>query len=487
MPNDSGCGEPGVGVVVAPGGVVVVADEGEGEPGLGHLGGAERRVLVLVVALEREAADLGAVEQGEVQPGPVDPEAVEEAVGAAGAEVGRAPERAAVGQRDRLEVVGREEVDVGPEPGLAVEPGRGQPVVVAGGHEHREGVELGEGGLDEAHGVGAEPVVLVEVAGDQERVDLTVEADLHDVGERVADVGPPAAPDLGPRPGERDIEVDVGHHGELDRHGKTLKRGCDRNRGPVRSSGRAVEGVRTIRGMAAERLRSESRETGCVPIRSRMAVETRWVRYGRDAAEALRAEIVAAKGAEPLAPVTVVVPSNHVGVAARRLLASGRLGPTTSSPDGVGLVAVTFLTTYRLAELLGAPVLAGEGRRPVSTPVITAAMRRALHADAGHVRARRGAPGDRVGPRRLLPRAPRPVPGGAPCRSAGTGRRARDVVRLQGAARAVLETAWYDEEDLMAAAATGPRRGVAARRRRIGRSSSSPSGCRATPPSSCEP
>ena len=320
-----------------------------------------------------------------MQTGPVDPEAVEEAVGAPGAEVGGAPERAAVDQRDRLEAVRREEVDVGPEPGLAVEPGRRQPVVVAGGHEHGEGIELGEGGLDEAHGVGAEPVVLVEVAGDQERVDLAVEADLDDVGERVAHVGPPAATDLGPRPGERDIEVDVGHHGELDRHAKTLKRGCDRNRGPVPlgpASGRTLsEGLRTIR---------------------RMAVETRWVRYGRDAAEALQAEIVAAKGAEPLAPVTVVVPSNHVGVAARRLLASGRLGPTTSSPDGVGLVAVTFLTTYRLAELLGAPVLAGEGRRPVSTPVITAAVRaRARPPMPGMFGAGRRAPGHRVRPRRL--------------------------------------------------------------------------------------
>ena len=78
---------------------MVVTDEGEGESGLGHLSGTERRVLVLVVALEREAADLGAVEEGEVQAGPVDSEAVEEAVGATGAEVGRAPERAAVGQR----------------------------------------------------------------------------------------------------------------------------------------------------------------------------------------------------------------------------------------------------------------------------------------------------------------------------------------------------------------------------------------------------
>ena len=57
---------------------------------------------VLVVALEREAADLGAVEEAEVQTGPVDPEVVEEAVGAAGPEVGGAPERAAVDQRDGL-------------------------------------------------------------------------------------------------------------------------------------------------------------------------------------------------------------------------------------------------------------------------------------------------------------------------------------------------------------------------------------------------
>ena len=298
---------------------------------------------------------------------------------------------------DRLEVVGREEVDVGAEPGLAVEPRRGQPVVVAGGHEHRDRVELGEGGLDEAHGVGAEPVVLVEVAGDQERVDLTVEADLDHVGERVAHVGPPAAPDLGSRPCERDIEVDVGHHGELDRHGKTLRRGCDRNRGPVvrAQAWRGLsEGVRTIR---------------CV------TVETRWVRYGKEAAEALRAEIVAAKGAEPLAPSPSSCPPTTSAWRPAACSRPAAWAPPPRHRTASGLVAVTFLTTYRLAELLGAPVLAGEGRRPVSTPVITAAMRRALHADAGMFGPGRGAPCDRVGPRRLVPRAPRPVPWGTPC------------------------------------------------------------------------
>lgn len=44
---------------------------------------------------------------------------------------------------------------------------------------------------------------------------------------------------------------------------------------------------------------------------------------------------------------------------------------------------MNFLTPYRLAELLGSAPLAGTGRRPVSTPVIAAALRAALTADPG--------------------------------------------------------------------------------------------------------
>ena len=84
--------------------------------------------------------------------------------------------------------------------------------------------------------------------------------------------------------------------------------------------------------------------------------------YGRAAAEALRARDRAGEAGSPLAPVTVVVPGNSVGVAARRLLASGELGPVSSA--GTGLIGVTFLTAYRLAELLAAPRLAAAGRRP---------------------------------------------------------------------------------------------------------------------------
>ena len=65
-------------------------------------------------------------------------------------------------------------------------------------------------------------------------------------------------------------------------------------------------------------------------------------RYGTAAVDALADAVARAKGGEPLRPVTVVVPSNYVGVAARRALARRH-----------GVAAVAFVTLYRLAELLG--------------------------------------------------------------------------------------------------------------------------------------
>jgi len=187
-----------------------------------------------------------------------------------------------------------------------------------------------------------------------------------------------------------------------------------------------------------------------------MGVGIEWVGYGRDAAEALRARIAIAKGGEPLAPVTVVVPSNQVGVAARRLLASGALGPVCGR--GTGLVGVTFLTPYRLAELLGAARLAASGRRPVSTPVLAAAIRASLAEDPGLFRPVAAHPATETALaaayrelRDLSPEALVAVSTG--------GERAADVVRLHRAARARLEGAWYDEEDLMASAAEALRAG----------------------------
>ena len=112
-----------------------------------------------------------------------------------------------------------------------------------------------------------------------------------------------------------------------------------------------------------------------------MSVDLVTVPYGDAAARALFDAVVAGKHGDALAPVTVVVPSNYVGVAARRLLAGGMLGRVTEGGDGIA--GVTFLTTYRLAELIGAPRLAGAHRRPVSTPVLAAPVRAVLAAAHG--------------------------------------------------------------------------------------------------------
>lgn len=173
------------------------------------------------------------------------------------------------------------------------------------------------------------------------------------------------------------------------------------------------------------------------------------VPYGRPAAEALRTAVAEAKGGDPLAPVTVVVPSNHVGVTVRRLLASGALGPVTER--GTGVAGVTFVTVFRLAELLGAAALAGAGRRPVSTPVITAAVRAVLGREPGlfaPVAAHPATEAALVASYREL----RDLPEAALGAIARTGPRAADVVRVHRATRAALVERWSDEEDLMAAA-----------------------------------
>ena len=89
-----------------------------------------------------------------------------------------------------------------------------------------------------------------------------------------------------------------------------------------------------------------------------MTVELVTTPYGAPSHEALRSLVDRHQRDDRLAPVTVVVPSNYVGIAARRALGRSR-----------GVAAVTFLTTYRLAELLGAGRLAATGRRP---PVVAA-------------------------------------------------------------------------------------------------------------------
>ncbi len=180
-----------------------------------------------------------------------------------------------------------------------------------------------------------------------------------------------------------------------------------------------------------------------------VSVDIRWVRYGRPASEALRSAITLAKGDEPLAPVSIVVPSNYVGVATRRLLASGAIGAICTGASG--MAAVGFVTVYRMAELLGSTRLAASGRRPVSTPVIAAALRGALTDRPGifaPVAEHAATETALIAAYREL----RDLPDSALDALATRSNRAADVVRLHRAARAALETDFYDEEDLLATA-----------------------------------
>ena len=91
----------------------------------------------------------------------------------------------------------------------------------------------------------------------------------------------------------------------------------------------------------------------------------RAVPFGPEAARALADEIDAAQRDDPLAAVVVVVSRATVGLAMRRLLASGDLGPRPSGRRG-GVLNVRFVTLPGLADELGAPVLVAAGRQPAS-------------------------------------------------------------------------------------------------------------------------
>lgn len=171
--------------------------------------------------------------------------------------------------------------------------------------------------------------------------------------------------------------------------------------------------------------------------------------YGPAAAAALHGEISAAKRGDPLAPVCVVVPANSVGVAVRRLLASGELGPITRA--GAGVVGVAFLTVFRVAELLASPRLAAAGRRPVSTPVVAAAVRAVLAGEPGLF----GPVAEHPATEEALVRTHRElsdVTASDLDLLAAQSERAREVVRIHRAVTAALAAQWYSEHDLMTAA-----------------------------------
>ncbi len=186
-----------------------------------------------------------------------------------------------------------------------------------------------------------------------------------------------------------------------------------------------------------------------------------FVPFGPDAARALRDAVLEAKQGDPLAPVTVAVPSNYAGLSLRRRLGSGDLSLSALTGRD-GLLNVQFLVLARVAELLGAPALAANGRRPLTGPVRAEALRVALANHPGVFRDVAEHPATERSLNSTL-RDLRAAPETALDAVAAHSERAASVVDLY---RSVRETtaAYYDEEDLAESAARAVRAGTPALR-----------------------
>ncbi|HEX5368678.1 MAG TPA: hypothetical protein VFY10_04610, partial [Dehalococcoidia bacterium] len=152
-------------------------------------------------------------------------------------------------------------------------------------------------------------------------------------------------------------------------------------------------------------------------------------------------DIAKARRRDPLAPVTVIVPSHVAGIQLRRRLAE------------IGSFAgVRFETLPRLAELLGAASLAQAGRAPLARPIgdyLAAQIAREARADLADVR-------DLPGFARVLRQTFQRLRRGGFHRAEevpialGSGLLG-EVVRLYGLFRAASSD-FYDDEDLLDAA-----------------------------------
>ena len=175
---------------------------------------------------------------------------------------------------------------------------------------------------------------------------------------------------------------------------------------------------------------------------------------GPAALDALAAAVRALQGGDPLRPVAIVVPTNTAGVMARRAL--GRRG---------GFAAIDVLTPFRLAELLGAPSLHAEGRRPVSTPVVDLAVRRVVHANPGLYAGVQHHQSTIVALRDLY-RELRQAGAGSITALART-ERGSEPARVAAEVARLLRPGWYDEGDLLARAVERAAADLPARLRRI--------------------
>jgi RecB family exonuclease len=162
--------------------------------------------------------------------------------------------------------------------------------------------------------------------------------------------------------------------------------------------------------------------------------------HGERARAALRDAVDGAKAGDPLAPVTVAVPSTYAGLALRRALGREH-----------GLVNVRFAALPRVAELLGAPDLAAAGLRPLAGPLRDEAVHATLASEPGFL----SAVADHPSTEQTLAatfRDLRDAPAGSLAALVSGRGRAATIAGLYGRFRERTRE-FYDEADLAVAAA----------------------------------
>lgn len=169
-----------------------------------------------------------------------------------------------------------------------------------------------------------------------------------------------------------------------------------------------------------------------------VSIEVICTPYGPPATERLGEQIAAFKQGDPLAPVTVVVPTNIAGLGARRALGA----------NGPGIAAVEFLKLFDLAERLAGRQMAMEfERKPLSSPVLSATVRSVLNTDPGLFQASARHPATEQALVRSY-RDLRELSDEQLDTLASQSRRAADVVRICRQVRTELKPQWYDGHDL---------------------------------------
>jgi hypothetical protein len=160
--------------------------------------------------------------------------------------------------------------------------------------------------------------------------------------------------------------------------------------------------------------------------------------------------IAAGRAADPLAPATVLVPSHVAALQLRRRLA-----------ERTPFAAVRFEPLARVAELLGAGALAAAGRVPLARPIADYVAEQVALESRGALAGVRDLPGYARVLRQLFRRLRRGgITSSADITAAPAEGHLPEVLRLYDRFREAT-TAFYDEDDLLDAAAAAVRSGGA--------------------------